>query len=470
MDKDNGNSKEDSSKKYASWHPQQEKILKNWSEIGSSYRYLHDKSFNKYERCNMCFSLPVIILSTLTGVANFAQSSFPVESRPTVSVIVGSLNIIAGLITTIAQFLKVAEKMEGHRAASVAYSKFSRNISVELSLPIKERLVHGTEFLSTQRAELDRLIEQSPNIPEDIVKKFDKTFIKRDASGNKIDDDGTFYKPEILEIRPVKIYQKTKEEMEEEEKIKKINEMKWNKEIKDIIINDDNKRRNEIETELMKKMKVVQSMNQMPEEKKDETEPDAIVLEMNNIMNELNMNELNDMGYDIENNTLTSPSKTIKITPAKKTTTVLPVESQESVEIIVENQPGKDVPKEEIQQDTVNTTQEQDIVSSDVSVEEKVQELSSELDKKEVLVKDTINSEVSETIEVSKESVIEELSDIPSVDEIDSKEEEVVQETVSSENVDNEQSNKEIVDENIVDISDNDPSGNNVILGKINIE
>ena len=462
MDKINGNSKEDSSKKNASWHPQQEKILKNWSEIGSSYRYLHDKSFNKYERCNMCFSLPVIILSTLTGVANFAQSSFPVESRPTVSVIVGSLNIIAGLITTIAQFLKVAEKMEGHRAASVAYSKFSRNISVELSLPVKERLVHGTEFLSTQRAELDRLIEQSPNIPEDIVKKFDKTFIKRDASGNKIDDDGTFYKPEILEIRPVKIYQKTKEE-QEEEKLKKINEMKWNKEIKDIIINDDNKRRNEIETELMKKMKVVQSMNQMPEEKKDETEPDAIVLEMNNIMNELNMNELNDMGYDIENNTLASPSKT------RKTTKVLPVESQESVEIVVENQPNKDVPKEEIQQDTLNTTQEKDVVSSDVSIEEKVEELSSGVDKKEVLVKNTINSEVSETIEVSKESVIEELSDIPSVDEIDSKEEKV-QETVSSEKVENEQSNEEIVDENIVDISDNDPSGNNVVLGKINIE
>ena len=467
---DKGNEKEEpSKKKRMSWHPQQEKILKNWSEIGSSYRYLHDKSFNKYERCNMCFSLPVIILSTLTGVANFAQSSFPVESRPTVSVIIGSLNIIAGLITTIAQFLKVAEKTEGHRAASVAYSKFSRNISVELSLPVKERLVHGTEFLSTQRAELDRLIEQSPNIPADIVKKFDKTFIKRDASGNKIDDDGTFYKPEILEIRPVKIYQKTKEEMEEEEKIKKINEMKWNKEIKDIIINDDNKRRNEIESELMKKMKVVQSMNQIPEEKKDETEPDAIVLEMNNIMNELNMNELNDMGYDIENNTLTSPSKTIKITPAKKSTKVLPIESHGTVEVVVENQPGKDVPKEEIQQDTVKTTQDKDIVSSDVSIEEKV-ESPSGVDKKEILVKDTINSEVSETIEVSKESIIEELSDIPSVDEIDSKEEEVVQETVSSGKVENEQSNEEIVDENIVDISDNDPSGNNVILGKINIE
>ena len=290
-------------KKGKSWHPQQEKILKRWSEQGSSYRYLHDKSFNKYERCNMCFSLPVIILSTLTGVANFAQSSFPVDARPMVSVVVGSLNIIAGLITTIAQFLKVAEKMEGHRAASVAYSKFSRNISVELSLPVKERLVDGTEFLSNQRSELDRLIEQSPNIPEDIVKHFDKVFIKRDATGNKVEDDTTFYKPEILDIRPVQIYEKTKAEQDEEDKINKINEMKWNKEIKDLIIKDDDKRRDEIYNDVIKQMNTAQQQINTTVEVPDASEPKSIEIEMNNIMQELNMNELNDMGFDIETNT-----------------------------------------------------------------------------------------------------------------------------------------------------------------------
>tara|TARA_B100001094_G_scaffold304726_1_gene333954 strand:- start:703 stop:1833 length:1131 start_codon:yes stop_codon:yes gene_type:complete len=369
------------SKTPPSWHPQQEKILKNWSEIGSSYRYLHDKSFNKYETCNMCFNLPVIILSTLTGVANFAQSSFPVDARPTVSVIIGSLNIIAGLITTIAQFLKVAEKMEGHRSATVAYSKFSRNISVELSLPVPERQVHGTEFLSTQRAELDRLIEQSPNIPEDIVKRFDKTFIKRDVSGNKIDDDDEFYKPEILDIRPVMIYRKTKHELEEEEKLKKINEIKWNKEIKDMIIKDDTKRRVQIEDELINKMKVVQSFKP-PEKKIDKTKPDAIVLEMNNIMQELNMNELNDMGYDIENNKLkTPPSKSIN-TGSDKTEETAPVSEEKK--------------------DEVETKQE------DVKV-------------------------------------------IDNVSEIDF-------------------SVKKDTPENIIDVSNNDPSGNNVILGKIDIE
>jgi hypothetical protein len=320
MDKNTPNDTDNSSKKLKSWHPQQEKILKNWSEVGSSYRYLHDKSFNKYERCNMCFSLPVIILSTLTGVANFAQSSFPVDARPTVSVVVGSLNIIAGLITTIAQFLKVAEKMEGHRAASVAYSKFSRNISVELSLPVKERLVDGTEFLSVQRGEMDRLIEQSPNIPEDIVKLFDKTFIKRDKKGNKLNDENAFYKPEILDIRPVEIYKKTSKEIEEEEEQKRVADMKRNKELQDIILKDETKRRNEIYKDVMNQIKEAKSMNETSVPA-DTSEPQSIEVEMQNIMQELNMNEINDMGFDIEANAFVSnKQETVDITNTIKNT------------------------------------------------------------------------------------------------------------------------------------------------------
>ena len=47
------------------WHSQQELILKNWSEIGSSYRYLHDKSYMKYNSQNLRFALPVIVISTI---------------------------------------------------------------------------------------------------------------------------------------------------------------------------------------------------------------------------------------------------------------------------------------------------------------------------------------------------------------------------------------------------------------------
>ena len=189
------------------WHHQQELILKRWSEIGSSYRYLHDKSFKKFNTQNMWFALPVIVISTITGTANFAQGSFPPSWSAYVPLGIGFLNLSAGLITTVGQFLRVSELLEGHRAASLAYSKFARNISVELSLPVKERTDDGSIFITNCRFELDRLIEQSPDIPEDIISSFIKRFPEptNDASGNPT-NEYDFFRPEILDIRPIKIY------------------------------------------------------------------------------------------------------------------------------------------------------------------------------------------------------------------------------------------------------------------------
>ena len=91
------------------WDPQQEEILKKWSEVSSSYRYLHNAAYNSFISMHKYFSLPTIILSTIAGTANFAVQSFPEAWRETVSLIVGTINLISGLITTIAQFYKVPE-------------------------------------------------------------------------------------------------------------------------------------------------------------------------------------------------------------------------------------------------------------------------------------------------------------------------------------------------------------------------
>jgi len=195
------------------WHPQHHNILKEWAEIGYSYRYLHDKAFIYYSKQNLRFALPVIIISTLTGTANFAQQSFPKDWQTTTPLIIGTFNLVAGLITTIAQFLRVSELLEGNRSASIGYDKFSRNIAVELSLPIKERELSGSEFITKCRLELDKLIEQSPNIPQHIIHKFSKRFEKK-----------AFFKPNILDINPIQIY--IDDDEEERKAIKLIEKQK----------------------------------------------------------------------------------------------------------------------------------------------------------------------------------------------------------------------------------------------------
>ena len=219
------------------WHAQQEKILKKWAEVSSSYRYLHDRSYTLYNSRNLYFALPVIILSTITGTANFAQSSFPDSIKPYAPSFIGTLNLAAGLITTIAQFLRVSELLESHKVASLAFGKLSRNIAVELSLPVSERTTTGTAFLSTCRVELDKLIEQSPSIPLTILSSFDKKFKGSD-----------FIKPDILEITGVEVYQNN----ELEDKKFKDELLKLEKENRNSIIKEEEERKLQAYNEIKK--------------------------------------------------------------------------------------------------------------------------------------------------------------------------------------------------------------------------
>lgn len=269
-------------KKLPTWHSQQELILKKWSEIGSSYRYLHDKSFSKYNTQNLRFALPVIIISTITGTANFAQSSFPTAWVSYVPLAIGFLNLTAGLITTIAQFLRVSELLEGHRSASIAYSKFSRNISVELSLPIDQRTSDGFDFVVLCRQELDRLIEQSPNIPNTIVKLFASRF-----------KDSAFFKPDILDIRPVDIYKNDiDEELRERNRI-----LDEEKSRRDVILQEEERRRMVIlqdiqaeraqqDAELLKKIELIK------QDRKDKIDISAVEDNLDKLLSKLKNTKL----------------------------------------------------------------------------------------------------------------------------------------------------------------------------------
>ena len=178
------------------WSPQQEQILKTWGEASACYRYMHNHAFLIYKKQNMHFSLPVIILSTITGTANFAQSSLPPSVRGAAPAIIGGLNLIAGIIATIMQFLKISEMMEGNRVASLQYGKLSRTIRLELTLPIEERSCDGSTMIDTCRAEYDKLIEQSPPIPYFVIQSFEKQF----------PDDNGIFKPEIMHIQPIEMF------------------------------------------------------------------------------------------------------------------------------------------------------------------------------------------------------------------------------------------------------------------------
>ena len=206
------------------WHPQQEKVLKSWGEQSACYRYMHFKAYQRFKNMSIRFTLPVIVLSTITGTANFAQDTFPMSIRPYAPVVIGGLNLIAAIMTTIAQFLKVSELTESHRVSSVDFGKLSRSIRLQLSLPIFERANNGGEFLELCRSDFDRLVAQSPPVPGIIIKSFEHRFpcehtrkLKKNKQesrwwwycGNADDTDDdrvNLDRPEILKLTEIDMY------------------------------------------------------------------------------------------------------------------------------------------------------------------------------------------------------------------------------------------------------------------------
>tara|TARA_R110001632_G_scaffold127497_3_gene241257 strand:+ start:777 stop:1445 length:669 start_codon:yes stop_codon:yes gene_type:complete len=158
------------------WSDEIEELLSEWGEISMCYAYLHNFSQRKYRKKYHHLQIPIIILSTLTGTANFATDSYvPENYKQGFSACVGSLNIFCGILGTLLSFLRYSEIYEGHRLSALAWSKLGRAIEIELSLHDKKRKP-ARDFLKVCRAEYDNLLESSPNIDLDIIRMFNNKF------------------------------------------------------------------------------------------------------------------------------------------------------------------------------------------------------------------------------------------------------------------------------------------------------
>ena len=174
------------------WAPEHEQILIEWADKAMCYRWLHSKANLMYGKLNAWYTIPVIIISTLTGTANFAQQRVPVSYQSLFIMAAGGFNILAGIITTIQQFLKITQLNEAHRVSTIAWDKFYRNIKIELAKHPIER-IDPKHMLKMSKEEFDRLIETSPSIPDKIIEEFKNKF-EQQVLFDKI------IKPEICDI------------------------------------------------------------------------------------------------------------------------------------------------------------------------------------------------------------------------------------------------------------------------------
>ena len=166
------------------WCDKQEKLLIKWAEKAAGYRWLHNHARLSFKKTNDYLAYPSIIIASITGVGGFAvlnpSGNSDLSNDMKVRIIAiqyffAFLNVMGGILTSISKFSQSLSLSEGHSAMCVQWSKFYRNIDMELSLDTKHR-AGVVEFVMKCREDYDRLLDDSPDIPAETIQAFLKQF------------------------------------------------------------------------------------------------------------------------------------------------------------------------------------------------------------------------------------------------------------------------------------------------------
>jgi len=156
------------------WDDELENLIKDECEICYSYYLLHNLAYIRYSQFNTYISLPVMILSTVTGATSMG-SSVLFNNSNMASIGIGLIIILLNSLQAISSYYKFSQLSEGHKIASISFQKVSRYLEIELSLPRKERSTPKV-ILKILKNEIDRLLETSPIIQNVIIDQYNKKY------------------------------------------------------------------------------------------------------------------------------------------------------------------------------------------------------------------------------------------------------------------------------------------------------
>ena len=151
------------------WDESFENICEDLIDESQLNTFLHQKSYRYFTKWSNRFQLPIIVLSALSGSANFISHHFG-EQRDLILIMIGFVSILISIISSVAQYLKLAELKEGHRISGFHWEKFYNKIKIQLMLK-KQNRRNLPDFYDELLIEYQRLKEISPIFKKKISSK-----------------------------------------------------------------------------------------------------------------------------------------------------------------------------------------------------------------------------------------------------------------------------------------------------------
>jgi len=162
------------------WTMPLEQLLVTWAEKASGYAWLHQKSATTFKKRNLCLSIPASIFGYVAGITVLLSNDVfndcsNVTNGPILRGVIGVTAITAGILSNFQEMFTFKEESEKHRIATLRFLSFFREISCELSLDPKYRSA-PMDYITLKRFEFDKILEQSPDIPECVILEFKNKF------------------------------------------------------------------------------------------------------------------------------------------------------------------------------------------------------------------------------------------------------------------------------------------------------
>ena len=183
------------------WHESVESLLSELCDEAQIRCRLHNRHHHWYATRNKRYTLPVVVLSALSGSGNFLAGQFPVVEQHLI-IGIGCISIFISIISAVSQFLKLAELSENHRIAGLAWNKFYTKLKLTLLLQRHDRS-DCREFFSSVVSDYERLSEISPDLLDKFKNNLKKKLEKRDLGNFQL----PFYLNGYKHISPIDVWE-----------------------------------------------------------------------------------------------------------------------------------------------------------------------------------------------------------------------------------------------------------------------
>lgn len=144
------------------WYDREEEYLHFLKETCVELSQVYMELYLRTHKIQTKLRLPVIALSSCSGVASFGSSSFNAKTMKYISIGVGIINVFIAIVQTYESYLKIGDIVSKSLSASQALKKLADHIECEIFIPIEDRDSSGITYLRECFSRYQAIIDQAP--------------------------------------------------------------------------------------------------------------------------------------------------------------------------------------------------------------------------------------------------------------------------------------------------------------------